>query len=166
MANYLEQLVSEWYEYQGYFVRKNVLVGKRAKGGYECELDVVAFHPEKKLLVHIEPSMDADSWTKREERYKKKFNAGKKYIPKLFKGITLPSNIHHIALFGYMGRNHKDKLAGGVVVTVSELIKEIVSDLKNNKTASNIIPEQYTILRTIMFISEHKNFIYNLDDNF
>ena len=44
-ANYLEQLVAEWLEYQGYFVRRNVLVGKRAAGGYECELDVVAFNP-------------------------------------------------------------------------------------------------------------------------
>lgn len=60
-SNYLEQLVGEWYEYRGYFVRRNVLVGKRAKGGYDCELDVVAFHPAKHHLVQIEPSMDADS---------------------------------------------------------------------------------------------------------
>ena len=25
--NFLEQLVAEWYEYQGYFVRRNVMVG-------------------------------------------------------------------------------------------------------------------------------------------
>ena len=59
-SNYLEQLVAEWYEYQGYFIRRNVLVGKREQGGYECELDVVAFHPETKQLVHIEPSTDAE----------------------------------------------------------------------------------------------------------
>ena len=40
-ANHLEQLIAEWYEFQGYFVRRNVLVGKRSKGGYECELDVI-----------------------------------------------------------------------------------------------------------------------------
>jgi hypothetical protein len=27
------------------------------EGGYECELDVVAFDPKEKHLVHIEPSM-------------------------------------------------------------------------------------------------------------
>jgi len=67
--NHLEQLVSEWYEFQGYFVRRNVHVGKRSNGGWECELDVIAFNPQKKHLVHIEPSMDANSWAKREERY-------------------------------------------------------------------------------------------------
>lgn len=31
--NYLESLVAEWLEYRGYFVRRNVKVGKRQKGG-------------------------------------------------------------------------------------------------------------------------------------
>ena len=34
-SNFLEELVAEWYEYKGYFVRRNVRVGPRAKGGYE-----------------------------------------------------------------------------------------------------------------------------------
>ena len=57
MSNYLEQLVAEWYEYQGYFIRRNVMVGKLPGGGYEGELDIVAFHPEKKHLLHIEPTL-------------------------------------------------------------------------------------------------------------
>ena len=61
MANFLEQLVAEWYEFRGYFVRRNINVGPRARGS-ESELDVVAFHPTKRHLVHIEPSMDAHSW--------------------------------------------------------------------------------------------------------
>ena len=57
-----EKLVAEWYEYNGYFIRRNVLVGKRQAGGHECELDIVGFHPGTKHLVHIEPSMDASKW--------------------------------------------------------------------------------------------------------
>ena len=83
-GNHLESLVAEWYELRGYFVRRNVQVGRRPKGGYECELDVVAFHPQKRSLVQIEPSLDAHTWTVREERYSKKFAAGSKYIPDLF----------------------------------------------------------------------------------
>lgn len=160
MANYLEQLVSEWYEYQGYFVRKNILVGKRKKGGYEGELDVVAFHPEKFHLVHVEPSMDALSWKIREKSYKKKFKAGKKYIPKLFAGVKIPDNIDQIALFGYMGKNHRQSLAGGKVVTVMEFLKDICSNIKSNHTATNIIPEQFPLLRTIMFMNEHRKDIF------
>jgi hypothetical protein len=90
MINFLEQVVSEWYEFRGYFVRRNVRVGPRTKGGHESELDIVASHPEKKHLVHIEPSSDAASWEARELKYKKKFDAGKKYIPALFAGLDLP----------------------------------------------------------------------------
>ena len=98
MANFLEQLVGEWYEYNGYFVRRNVLVGPLAHGGYECELDVVAFHPEERHLVHIEPSMDADTWAVRETRFGKKFVAGRKYIPGLFGSIDVPKKPEQIAL--------------------------------------------------------------------
>lgn len=33
-GNYLEQLASEWYEFQGYFVRRNIRVGRRLEGGH------------------------------------------------------------------------------------------------------------------------------------
>ena len=53
MPNFLEQITRKWYEYQGYFVRQNVNVGPRARGGYDCEIDIVAFHPKTKHLVHV-----------------------------------------------------------------------------------------------------------------
>ena len=31
--NHLEQLTAEWYEFRGYFVRRNVQVGRRLKEG-------------------------------------------------------------------------------------------------------------------------------------
>ena len=31
MVNFLEQMVAEWYEFRGYFVRRNVRVGPRPK---------------------------------------------------------------------------------------------------------------------------------------
>tara|TARA_Y100000031_G_scaffold109654_1_gene120679 strand:+ start:140 stop:469 length:330 start_codon:yes stop_codon:yes gene_type:complete len=104
LPNFLEQLVAEWYEYQGYFVRRNVMVGRRDKGGYEGELDVVAFHPERRHLIQLEPSMDAHPWAKREARYKKKFEAGGKYIPGLFPGIRIPKEIDQVAVLGYASK--------------------------------------------------------------
>lgn len=54
MFNHLEQLISEWPEFKGFFVRRNVRVGKLAGGGYEGELDIVAYHPQDKSALHIE----------------------------------------------------------------------------------------------------------------
>ncbi|MBN1545924.1 MAG: hypothetical protein JW902_04620 [Syntrophaceae bacterium] len=159
-VNHLEQLIAEWYEFQGYFIRRNVLVGKLPGGGFRCELDIVAFHPIDKKLVQIEPSLDADSWAKREIKYSKKFEMGRKYIPALFKGIDIPTEIEQIAVFVFASKAYHQKIGGGKVMLVSDLLKEIIDGLAEYKIASNIVPEQYPLLRTIRFIAEYKDQIF------
>ncbi len=155
-SNYLEQLVAEWYEYQGYFIRRNVFVGKLPKGGYECELDIVGFHPEKHHLVHIEPTNDAGSWRDRERRYKKKFNAGRRHIPALFKGLKIPEEIDQICLLGYGSNVNHPSLAGGRVVTVAEFLGEVVTELSKKSIHKNAVPESYPILRTLQYITQNR----------
>jgi hypothetical protein len=155
--NFLEQLIAEWYELQGYFIRKNVLVGKRARGGYECELDVVAFHPGKKHLVHIEASMDASSWAEREKRFKKKFDAGRKHIPILFNGLDIPANIDQIAVLVFASKQKRDTLAGGELILGNELLEAIFADLQNRSIYSHTIPEQFPILRAFQFVAQYGN---------
>ncbi len=157
--NHLEQLVAEWYEYQGYFVRRNILVGKRPKGGHECELDVVAFHPVKKHLVQIEPSLDADSWEIRERRFKKKFKAGKKYIPALFDGLELPSEIEQIAIFVFASKVEHQVIGGGRIVLASELLEDIFREIKGKRIESHAIPEHLPILRSFQFVTQYRDII-------
>lgn len=159
--NHLEQLIAEWHEYQGYFVRRNVHVGKRCDGGWDCELDVVAFHPGKKHLVHIEPSVDANSWQKREERYRKKFDAGKKHIPKLFSGIEVPTQIEQIALFGIGSRANNSTIGGGRVILISDLLSDIVDQLRKQRIEKNAVSEQFPLLRTIQFICQHEQLLFS-----
>ncbi len=158
--NHLEQLVSEWYEYQGYFVRRNVHVGRRTNGGWECELDVIAFNPTKKHLVHIEPSMDANSWPKREKRYAKKFEAGRKYIPELFVGIEIPDHIEQIALFGIGSKTNNHVLAGGHVWLASDLLLQITSTLRKLRIEKAAVSQQFPLLRTIQFVCHHENLLF------
>jgi hypothetical protein len=158
--NFLEQLVVEWYEYQGYFVRRNVLVGKRPGGGWECELDVVAFHPAKKHLVQIEPSMDSNSWDKRAERYQRKFEAGRKHIPTLFAGIDVPKDIEQIALFGLGSKVNNPTLAGGAVWLVSDLLVNITRVLLTRRVEKEAVPEQFPLLRAIQFVCQHHGSLF------
>ena len=72
--NFLESLAAEWYSIQGYFVRSNIKANRRVNGGWDNEIDVLAFDPSSGKLVHLETSWDALTWAKREERYvSKKF---------------------------------------------------------------------------------------------
>lgn len=159
-GNYLEQLVAEWYEYRGYFVRRNVPVGRRPKGGYDCELDVVAFHPERKHLVHLEPSTDALSWKKRETRYRKKFDSGRKHIPDLFSGLPIPDQIEQIAVFIFASSKNVKEIGGGRVLLIGELLGEIFSHLRSKKFASQAVTENFPILRTMQLVATYKTPIW------
>jgi len=108
--DFLEQLVAEWLEYQGYFVRRNVHVGRRPTGGYECELDVVgSTRPYASGARRTEHGLR--QLEKRRERYSKKFAAGRKYIPDRFAGFQPLPEVEQIALFGLGGRGPYDTLA-------------------------------------------------------
>jgi len=155
--NHLEQLIAEWYEYKGYYVKRNVLVGKRKKGGYECELDVIAFHPAEKHLVHIEPSLDADSWAIREKRFEKKFTTGRKYIKDQFIGLDPPDEIEQLAVFISGSTLNHPEIGGGKVVLVGDLMAEIFGALKDTRLESGAIPEHLTILRSFQFVNQFRN---------
>lgn len=152
-ANHLEQLVSEWYEFQGYFVRRNVWVGKRAKGGYDCELDVVAFHPGKRHLVQIEPSGDTFSWATREARYKKKFAAGRAHIPKLFEGLPVPAEIEQIALLTFASTKNIKTLGGGKVLTMPEFLGAIQTGVSGKAFNNSAISENWPLLRMVQMMA-------------
>jgi hypothetical protein len=154
-GNHLESLVAEWYEFRGYFVRRNVKVGKRPNGGYECELDIVAFHPEKKELVQIEPSLDSDKWLRREERYRKKFEAGERHIPALFSGIPIPKHVDQIALFVYGGGENRTHVGGGRVIFIKDFMREIHSGIIHRKVNSAAVPEEFPLLRTLQFAAQY-----------
>lgn len=156
-ANHLEQLIAEWYEFRGYFVRRNVLVGKRPKGGYECELDIVAFHPARKHLVHLEPSMDTYSWAKRDHRLAKKFAAGRKHIPALCSGLELPPEPEQVAVLVYGSEKTHATLGGGKVVFVRSILQDIFSHLEPLRLESNAIPEHLPILRSSQFVAQYRS---------
>ena len=154
-TNFLEQLVAEWYEFQGYFVRRNVRVGRRPKGGHDGELDVVAYKPETNHLIHIEPSMDADRWEQREARYRRKFETGKKHIPELFSGLVLPENIEQVALFVFGSGERHPVVGGGKVVMISEFMERIRKELTGRSVAKAAVPEQFVILRALQFAENY-----------
>lgn len=153
-VNYLESLISEWLEYKGLFVRTNVFVGLRSQGGYECELDVVAIDVKQRKILHFEPTMDALSWKDRETRFKKKFDAGKKYIPELFADFMKihPDWIEQYAVLGFGSDKNFNTIGGGTVLTAKNLFNEIIKDVENKKIESQAVPENMPRLRTIQFM--------------
>jgi len=137
-------------------VKRNERVGRRAAGGHEGELDVVAFNPKTKHLIHVETSTDADSWAGREKRFSKKFSSGTKHIEALFEGLTVPDEAENKAIFAFgSDKNHKT-VGGGQVFLAEDFILEILHELKSTSLSSRAVPEKYPILRTLHMITGHR----------
>lgn len=150
--NHLEKLTRQYYDWKGYLVKGNVKVERLARGGWGGELDIVAYHPQTKHLVHIEPSIDAHSWTKREERFEKKFRFGREYIYKdVFPWLSKDTPLEQIAILITSSRK---KLCGGKVISIDEFVKQIKVEISAlGAMAKNAIPEEYDLLRTIQLMT-------------
>ncbi len=94
-------------------------------GGWEMELDTIAYEPKSGALVHYEPSIDALPWHKRESRYAKKFAAARKYIfEEVFKWLPPTTPIEQIAVFITHPKN-RHTIAGGRMLSIDELMAQI-----------------------------------------
>lgn len=149
--NFLEQLVSEWYEYRGYFVRTNIKFGKRDNGGYLGEMDVIAYHPKHKTLTHIETSMDADSWEKRKKKFVKKFRDANSFYKEMF-DFPINDDIQQIVIVNYGKPKTEVKFGDNIeFCSIPMLMKKITSYVSKLNPLKNAIQEEYPLLRAIQF---------------
>jgi hypothetical protein len=140
-------------EYRGYFVRRNVKVGRLSHGGWEGELDIVAYQPRENHLLHVEPSIDAHPWAKRQARFEKKFKAGQKYIKgELFPWLGPDVIPEQWAVIVGGDKTHQ-VIGGGKVVPVRKMIQRITNFVRTlGAPERNAIPEIYPLLRTVQFV--------------
>ncbi|MDT7543610.1 MAG: hypothetical protein QOE33_3514 [Acidobacteriota bacterium] len=148
--SHLESLIAEYLDWQGHIVRRNIKVGRLGHGGWEMELDIVGYHPTSGAIVHYEPSIDALSWEKREARYLKKFQAGRKYIfTEVFSWLPPETHLKQIAVFISRPRE-RNEIAGGTLISIDELMSEIRARVvESGPMCRSAISEQYPLLRTL-----------------
>jgi hypothetical protein len=158
--NYLEKLASEWYEYSGYFVRTNVKAHKRSKGGWDAELDVLAFKPKGHELIHIETSGDAESWEERKKRF-----LTKKFVFSLSEYEVIIGSpiekLNQIAIAGWT-RSTKTNLHWNneiEVLLIPEFLSRIIEGLHSHNFMTEAISEGFPILRTIQLIDHYQDLI-------
>ena len=148
--NFLEQLTKEWYELQGYFVQTNLKFGKRSRGGWEGEIDVAAFHPRTGELVHIETSMDADSWEERRKRFNRKFRSVEPYLSKLF---SFPiKTVRCVAIVGFSPTSEPSVLGKAIEAkSLAQLVDEVCKNLRRRHPLKEAVPETLPLLRAMQF---------------
>jgi Holliday junction resolvase-like predicted endonuclease len=150
--NFLEELAAEWYEYKGYFVRRNIKFGRRSRGGYKGEMDVVAFNPQIKEFIHIETSTDAFSWKERKKIFQRKFKNAEEFYDKLFSFGK--KRIKKLAICGFARPNIKPDFGDNIhILFIPEFIQKITAELKDRNPLREAVPENYPLLRAIQYSS-------------
>lgn len=151
--NHLEQLVAEWLQYNGYFVRVSVQVGKRNKGGFAGELDVIGVDLAHGHTLHVECSLDALKDADRQKRFAGKFERGRRFYRDAFPGIDLPGELEQIAVLQFASGKVRE-MGGARLVTVREFIQEVFAGLKGTKPASAAVPSNLPLLRTLQLAED------------
>ena len=165
--NFLEQIVAEWYQYKGYLVRTNLRFGRNAtgRGGHIGEMDVVAYEPKTEDFIHIETSIDANSWIKRKEVFEKKFTDARKYYLDIFPFKKMDIKPKQVAIVGFNSNPHpdtnswkssapKNSFLGDIkieVIHIPKLFQDINAELENKDPQRDAIPETYPLLRAIQY---------------
>lgn len=164
--NVYEQLISEWLSIRGYIVVNNVKVGRNAscqsehnasKGGWAGELDVVGWNPVTGDLVNYEPSIDANAWPKREERYKRKFSVAKKHVRDIPQLAAVPkealTSLRCVAVLSHSPKGMPERMQwlDGELITHDALMDDIEQWLRENHglTSKGAIPETHPLLRML-----------------
>jgi hypothetical protein len=114
--------------------------------------DIVAYHPVKNHLLQVEPSIDPHTWEKREARFRKKFDAGRKYIiSEIFPWLPHNKRFEQWAVLYASSRNHAE-VGGGKVVPIWDLYRKIARDIVAvGDPSGHAIPEQFPLLRTMQY---------------
>lgn len=149
--NFLEQLTAELYAYRGWFVRTNVKFGRNIKGrgGYEGEMDVLAFYPLSSTLLHIETSTDSDSWKERERKFRKKFKSAERYYHDIFQFEI--KKVEQLVIVGFNKKQKSEFFRIAPIKSIPEFIGEITDYLWQFNPQKDAVPENYPLLRAIQF---------------
>lgn len=163
--NFLEQLAAEWYQHEGYFVRTNVMFGRRPNGGWKGEMDVIAYDPATQKFLHIETSTDALAFVKRKEIFERKFSDARMHYLEVFPFKTINIEPKQIVVVGFNltpipeVANWKSSAPDGSpwgdikieVIHIPKFIQQITAKLKDKNLQRAAIPETYPLLRAIQY---------------
>ena len=152
MMNFLEQVIAEWFSHKGYFVKTNIKFGKLPSGGFAGEVDVVAFDPQTRELVHIEASTVGGVGGAK--LFKKKFDLAKRYYgEELFQFSYDSMRCMAIGGFAYTATPKVKNMLGEKieVETVPEFFRKASACLRECPIPKQAISETLPLLRAMQF---------------
>ena len=79
-------------------------------------------------------------WERREERFAKKFAAGRRHIPDLFRGLDLPKTPEQFAVLVFASGANYTTVGGARILFAGDIIAEILQALRGKRLAKAAVP--------------------------
>ena len=143
--NFVEELVAEWLQKNGWLVSKNVRYGPRREGGFEGECDLLAFHPKRGEYLHVECSQ-AGGARALAERFLEQFKKAKKWYPELMPGSN--GKVDRLAVGGW-GLEPAAIGESIQIKTIRQFVADLCRELEPPVPFGKIVPEKFPLLRAI-----------------
>ena len=150
--NFVEELVAEWLQYEGWLVSRNVRYGekpKRSAGGYKGECDILAFHPKRREYLHVECSQASLSRPKLAKKFLDQFKKAKKWYPKLMPGSN--GKVGRLAVGGWS--KEPAPIGEGIEIkTIPQFVGDLCQKLEPPVPFTKILPQKFPLLRMIQCV--------------
>ena len=144
--NFLEELVAEWLQQNGWLVSKNVRYGPRPEGGYVGEADLIAFHPDGGEYLHVETSQAAPSKAKLAKKFRDQFRKAKRFYPEMLSGIS--GEVFKLAIGGWT-KEPADPGESIEAMTIPQFVERVSNELLSEEVWTRVTPERFALLRAM-----------------
>jgi len=91
-------------------------------------------------------------YIERERHFRSKFDAGRKYLHRMFVGEP-PVEIEQIALILGDVAAHPHTIAGGRLLSVTDLLTSILQHMARSDAAAAIVPDLWPVIRTLQLVA-------------
>jgi len=142
--NVFEELAAEWYEFQGYCVRKNVTYGKGRSGGIGIEMDLIACRLGSDP-VHLESTVTSGPTAI--EKLKKHFTEAKEAYREVLN--VAPCKVKQKAIVFSAKDRSKLEDDGVEVMSKDEFMKTIVEAMEKKNLSTDSVPHSLPLLRVV-----------------
>lgn len=151
MKNFIKDLVCEYYEFVGFFIRRNIPIGSSRIEG-QTTIDVLAYHYSEHILFHIEKMLDGNSWDEKIVLMSDKFGMGELYYSNYVNVNNL--QIQRVTITGIneidLEKAKKfERETNSKLLNIKEFMKHIKAELQKYDPFTQVIPESFPLLRAI-----------------
>lgn len=152
MEKFLLQLACEYYQFMGFFIRRNLKFGEFKLSENSGEIELLAYNYKENILFHFETAQEVGTWDNKIAKLTKKFNEAELYYSDYVN--TTDIQIQRVSVIGtgegsIENIKQFEKKTRSKLLNIKEFLKHIKVEVMKHDPYKELMPEGYPLLRAI-----------------